>query len=79
MIKEKVILIFNELFNLDGSEIWLAYHAMQIPEMIEGQPDNRTSRVQRLTWGNDSLPLFPLPTGLSVGLDTPRGEPEFLF
>lgn len=49
---------------------------MEIPYAIEGQPDNRTSRVERLLWGNDSLPVFPLPTGLGVAIDTPRGEPE---
>lgn len=60
----------------DKSEIWLAYHAMQIPKMIEGQPDNRTTRVQQIFWGEDRLPVFPLPTGFDVGLETPRGEPE---
>jgi GH43 family beta-xylosidase len=60
------------VFFADGSETWMVYHAVDIPD--DGSWGYRTARVQRIEWSADNFPIFPRPSGLSVPLDTPSGQ-----
>ena len=50
----------------------MVYHAVDIPD--DGSWDNRTARAEKIRWSEDNYPIFPRPSGLSFGLETPSGQ-----
>ena len=56
----------------DYKETWMVYHAVDIPD--DGSWDNRTARAEKIRWSEDNYPIFPRPSGLSFGLETPSGQ-----
>jgi GH43 family beta-xylosidase len=59
----------------DRSEGWIAYHAMEVPEMPLDH-DNRTTRVERFDWDENGNPVFPRPTRVGITLSSPSGEQQ---
>jgi len=62
-------------YSPDLKEGWIAYHAMQVPQMPVDH-DNRTTRVERYDWSAEGLPVFPRPSGLGTVLESPSGTDE---
>jgi GH43 family beta-xylosidase len=56
----------------DGREDWIIYHAN--PEPNEGCKDERSSRIQKITWNADGTPKFGTPVPLGEPLPKPSGE-----
>lgn len=57
----------------DGTEDWLIYHANPLAGL--GCGGVRAPRAQRITWGEDGLPVFGKPAPLTKPLPLPSGDP----
>ncbi|SDM26796.1 family 43 glycosylhydrolase [Allokutzneria albata] len=57
----------------DGSETWIAYHAVTNPNGSCG--GDRSTRVQRVEWRADGTPIFGVPVATSTTLRLPSGDP----
>ncbi|MET4105034.1 glycoside hydrolase family 43 protein [Hymenobacter sp. UYP22] len=56
----------------DGTEDWMIYHAN--PLTGQGCGDNRSPRIQKITWKADGTPDFGTPVALGTALTKPAGE-----
>ncbi|WP_086818530.1 family 43 glycosylhydrolase [Allokutzneria sp. NRRL B-24872] len=57
----------------DGSETWIAYHAVTNPNGSCG--GDRSTRIQRVEWRADGTPDFGVPAATSTTLRLPAGDP----
>lgn len=63
----------NSFFkSLDGNEDWILYHAN--PQPGKGCGDNRSMRMQKISWDNTGLPVLGTPESLDKNLVKPNGE-----
>ncbi len=56
----------------DGSETWIAYHGMPTPDAGE---DGRYAYAQKITVGEDGLPVLGEPLSRDTEIRVPAGEP----
>ncbi len=56
----------------DGKEDWIAYHAKEVAEYTY---DNRSTRVQKIEWDKDGMPVPVVPLPLSAEVPLPSGDP----
>ncbi len=56
----------------DGTEDWILYHAN--PKSGQECRDNRSPRMQKITWNPDGTPNFGSPAPLNQALPKPSGE-----
>jgi GH43 family beta-xylosidase len=65
----------------DGTEDWIVYHAND--SASDGCDQGRTTRVQKLTWDDDGMPVFGVPVSTTEEVAAPSGDvgldpmPEF--
>ena len=58
--------------SLDGNEDWILYHAN--PQPGQGCGDNRSMRMQKISWDSNGLPILGIPESLDKNLVRPSGE-----
>ena len=57
----------------DGKEDWIAYHAKTTSEYTYA---GRSTRVQRLDWDKDGMPVPIVPASLETAIELPSGDPR---
>jgi len=63
----------NSFFkSLDGNEDWILYHAN--PQPAQGCGDNRSIRMQKISWDSNGLPVLGMPESLNKNIVKPGGE-----
>lgn len=57
----------------DGKEDWMIYHAVSATNV--NCTDERSARIQKITWKDDGTPDFGAPISLDTPLPLPSGDP----
>ena len=55
----------------DGKEDWIAYHAKEVAEYTY---ENRSTRVQKIEWDKNGMPVPVVPLPLSAEIPLPSGD-----
>lgn len=64
---------FSFVSSPDSTEVYVLYHARNVPNSVTGGPDDRTVRMQKVEWDADGMPLLGEPVPLGEPLPKPSG------